>query len=135
LALALACGQAQAQEQAPALDRYVGQWSFRMTWADTIDDRGTISAKMAGQGLEMICTDGCNTRAFLRAGVREGRTVWEFWPEAGVQSGCAEDKGWRVISPVVSPDGRRIDFWYLLQSSNCSGPVRSLPEKYSLTRQ
>lgn len=101
-----------------------------------MNDTGTIMAGKTGSGIEMTCTDGCNTPPFLRGTAQGGRTAWEFWPEAGVQSKCPEDKGWRPVQPVVSPDARRIDFWYVLRvSGDCSKFLEGAPAKYSLTRE
>lgn len=134
LAFAMACGSAQAQDV--SADQLVGTWKFHLLWGGLVDDTGTLSARTMGNGIEMTCTDGCNTPAFLRGTPQgDGRIAWEFWPEAGVQSKCAEDKGWRSVVPVISPDAQRIDFQYILRAAgNCGQLLKGAPAKYALTR-
>jgi hypothetical protein len=133
LLILFASWSAPAQDANPG--RLAGDWKFNLSWGGLVEDSGTISARMAGNAIEMTCTKGCNTRAFLRGSPQGGAIVWEFWPEAGVQSKCAEDKGWRPVMPVISPDGRRIDFWYILHvSGNCGQLMKGAPAKYALTR-
>lgn len=134
-ALALSPGPAQAQGVSP--DQLLGAWKFHLSWGGLVNDTGTITARKVGNGIEMNCTEGCNTPRFLRGTSQaDGRTSWEFWPEAGVQGKCAEDKGWRPVMPVISPDGRRIDFWYILHvNDNCSQLMKGAPAKYALTRE
>lgn len=134
LVFAMSCGPAQAQDLSP--DQLIGTWKFQLTWGGLVNDTGTISARKVGNAIEMTCTDGCNTPQFLRGSAQGGGIAYEFWPEAGVQSNCPEDKGWRPVQPNVSPDGRRIDFWYILRiSGDCSKFLRGAPAKYSLTRE
>jgi hypothetical protein len=131
LALALLAGPAPAQDVA----QLAGAWKFRLTWGGLVNDTGTISARRADGGIEMTCTDGCNTPSFLRARPQGGAMAWEFFAEAGVQSTCKEDKGWRPVQPVVGADGRRIEFWYVMRvSDNCGVLLRGAPAKYVLTK-
>ena len=126
----------KAQAQDVSLDQLVGAWKFQLTWGVQVNDTGDISARKVGNMIEMTCADGCNTPSFLRGTPQgDGRIAWEFWPDAGVQSNCAEDKGWRSVMPVISSDGRRIDFRYILhKAGNCSKLLVSSPEIYTLTR-
>ena len=129
--LAGACCLAQAQD----VDRFAGQWKVRLTWGWLVDDTGTVSARRAGDGIEMTCTAGCNASSFLRSRPQGGALAWEFWAEAGMQSKCKEDRGWRPVEPIISPDGRHIDFFYVMrESDSCGALLRGAPERFALTK-
>jgi len=131
IALALLAGAAQAQD----LDRLAGPWKFRLSWGGLVNDSGTLSARKVSGGIEMTCTAGCNAPPFLRARPQGAALAWEFFAEAGVQSTCKEDKGWRPVEPVVGADGRSIEFWYVMRvSDNCGVLLKGAPAKYRLTR-
>jgi hypothetical protein len=113
----------------------LGTWKFHFTWGDLVDDTGSLLAKRTGNRIEFICI-GCDAPDFLRGTISGPDQIdWEYWAESGIQGKCENDKGWRPVRLVLSPENRSISFWYILHlNDNCSVPMKKAPVKYTLTR-